>query len=230
MPPKKGKRVFRETVSAKDVSLEVEERDVGWDEIKKILTENVRNSFVKIGVVGKDAEAKHEDGITNARLAAVHEFGATIRHPGGTPYRVTSKGAVFVKKDSPGAGMLPKTKPHLIRIPARSFIGSTFDKQRKEYEKAVINGLKKVVDRKLNPKQLLGLIGLKMVADVKNAITQGAGILPPNAPSTFRRKLKKGARSGSSSKEPPRVLVDEGLLVGSITHVVEMAKKSGGKK
>lgn len=223
----KGKRVFRQKVSAKDVSLEVEESDVGWDEIRKLLTDDVRDSYVKVGVIGRDAEKEHEGGITNARLAAVHEFGATIRHPGGTPYRRTRNGAVFVKKDAPGAALLPKTRPHLVRVPARSFIGSTFDANRVAYEKAVVNGLRQVFSRKLTAKRLLGLLGLKMVADIKKHITTGAGIGPPNAPSTLRRKLRKGPRSGSNSTEPPRVLVDDGALLNSLSHIVVMSKGTG---
>jgi len=59
--------------------------------------------------------------------AAIHEFGGTINHPGGTPYIVTDEGAVFMRKD----GNYPKgvqfTQPHMIRIPARPTLKKAFD-------------------------------------------------------------------------------------------------------
>ena len=42
--------------------------------------------------------------------------------------------------------------------------------------------------------RVLGLLGLKMSSDMKNRVLEGAGIPPPNAPTTIRQKLKKGDR------------------------------------
>lgn len=78
---------------------------------------------VRIGIIGSKAAAQHdsESGLTNADLGAVHEFGAEISHPGGTPYKILSNGrAQFVKK-SEGEG-LPVTQAHEITIPRRSFL------------------------------------------------------------------------------------------------------------
>lgn len=62
---------------------------------------------------------------TNKKYAAIHHFGGTVKHPGGTPYIVTDKGATFLKKD----GNYPKntkfTEPHEIKIPARPFLKLT---------------------------------------------------------------------------------------------------------
>ncbi len=89
------------------------------DEIIKALRKKI---ILRIGIMGADAQTEHEgDGLTNARLGAVHEFGASINHPGGTPYKITENGiAQFVSKEQ-GEG-LPKTKPHTIKIPRRSFL------------------------------------------------------------------------------------------------------------
>src|SRR5690606_33667372 len=69
----------------------VTDRDLGWDEIKRLLTEDVRQSHVKVGVIG--TEATDDRGqITNARLMAVHEFGAQVGNvsiPERAPIRST---------------------------------------------------------------------------------------------------------------------------------------------
>lgn len=89
------------------------------DEIIQALRKKI---ILRIGIMGDKAQKEHEgSGLTNAQLGAVHEFGASINHPGGTPYRITENGtAQFVSKEQ-GAG-LPKTKPHTIEIPRRSFL------------------------------------------------------------------------------------------------------------
>ena len=54
--------------------------------------------------------------------ARIHEYGGTIRHPGGTPYFIKNGELIFVRKRNPIAARLPKTKPHPIRIPARPYL------------------------------------------------------------------------------------------------------------
>lgn len=56
--------------------------------------------------------------------ARIHEFGGTIKHPGGTPYKIVDGRAVFVSK-AEGAD-LPKTKPHDITIRARPYLRPGF--------------------------------------------------------------------------------------------------------
>lgn len=80
---------------------------------------------IRVGIIGEQAYETHpHTDLTMAHLGAIHEFGATIQHPGGTPYTIDENGlAHFVSKDK-GEG-LPKTKPHTITIPARSFLRAT---------------------------------------------------------------------------------------------------------
>lgn len=63
---------------------------------------------------------------TNVEYAAIHEYGGTIHHPGGTPYFIIrSTGlARFVRKDNPYAWRLAATRAHLITMPERSFLRS----------------------------------------------------------------------------------------------------------
>lgn len=65
-----------------------------------------------IGVVGFGADVVY---------AAIHEFGGTINHPGGTAYFLDADGrAAFVSNDDARAAYLPRTKPHSITIPERA--------------------------------------------------------------------------------------------------------------
>lgn len=62
----------------------------------------------------------------DVKYAAIHEYGGTIKHPGGTPYYVSQLlggRAFFVSKaNNPN---LPVTKAHNIPMPERSFMRSS---------------------------------------------------------------------------------------------------------
>lgn len=74
-----------------------------------------------IGFVGNNARVKSR--IRDWNLAAIHEYGANIDHPGGTHYFVVpgagQNKAVFVTKQVGEILGLPVTRPHKIKIPAR---------------------------------------------------------------------------------------------------------------
>jgi len=82
---------------------------------------------------------------TNKKYAAIHNYGGTIKHPGGTPYITTKKGAIFMKKD----GKYPKgtkfTKAHDIKMPARPFMDFT-QSDVKDFEDTITNYLTKGVN------------------------------------------------------------------------------------
>lgn len=61
--------------------------------------------------------------------AKIHEFGGTINHPGGTAYFMSSElgRAVFVSNASALADGLPRTRPHAIQMPERSYMRSGFE-------------------------------------------------------------------------------------------------------
>ena len=99
-------------------------------------------------------------------------------------------------------------------IPARSWVGLTFDKARGEVQSDMQRLLGHIVDGKLTVDKALNVLGAKYSAAVKNTVTQGEQIQPPNAPSTIARKLAK-TRKGASNAV--RTLIDSARMVGAVT-------------
>lgn len=166
---------------------------------------------VVIGVIGDDGGSEDLGGITMAGLAAVHEYGATINHPGGTPYVIVGAGqARFVRKDSPAgvaaiaAGRV--TGPHTIEVPERAPIRKTFDEQMPRIRAASQRLIARVVKGELELPQALGQIGEFASAQIRRTIQRGVD--PPLAASTVRRKR---------SSKP---LIDEGQLINAYTYQV----------
>lgn len=157
----------------------VTDTDRGWNAIKETVKQiAARGSYVKVGVLGGGSN-RPGDGLSNAELAAVHEFGTLDGH-----------------------------------IPARPFIGGTYDVKREDYVKMIRKGLDKVLIGKQTIEGLLGRVGLKFASDVKKTVIGSEFQLLPNAPETIRRK---------GSDVP---LVDTGRLVNSVTHEVVIQEKS----
>ena len=123
---------------------------------------------VTVGVQGSEASLSRGVGLTNAGLAAVHEFGS---------------------KDG--------------RIPQRSFIRSTADREKAKIERLLTRSVKLAVVGK-SMRQQLGEVGATVTADMKRTIDQSIDIVA-NAPSTIAKK-------GSATP-----LIDTGILKNSIT-------------
>lgn len=92
------------------------------------------------------------------------------------------------------------------RIPARSFIRSTFDAKKKKYAKLIDALQSKIIFNNLNIKQALLTLGEVVSKDMVQTINRG--IYPPLKPNTVKRK---------KSTKP---LIDTGRLKGSITHEI----------
>ena len=96
-------------------------------------------------------------------------------------------------------------------IPARAPIAKTMYARRADIAALHIRAFKAVLSGEMDARKALGLIGVQVVAWIKETIR--AGLTPPNAPSTIARK-------GSSTP-----LVDDGQLINSIHfEIVEVAK------
>lgn len=98
-------------------------------------------------------------------------------------------------------------------IPERSFLRRAFDHHRREYEDLIRRLVGGIYDGKVTIEQALGVLGAKAAADIKNTVTQGDPIPPPNAPATLERKLQRS----SGAAGPVRTLIDTGRLIGSIS-------------
>lgn len=93
----------------------------------------------------------------------------------------------------------------LRNLPGRPFLELALEKHGKEWEALMKKLLTAYAHGKITLRQVLELLGERASADVRKTITTGAGVPPPNAPATIKRK-------GSS-----RPLVDSGRLVQSIS-------------
>jgi phage gpG-like protein len=79
---------------------------------------------------------------TDTPYAAIHEFGGIIKHPGGTAYLVTAGGlAQFISNSSDLAANLPRTKPHDIPMPERSYLRSTLSERQAEIRDAMTSAV-----------------------------------------------------------------------------------------
>lgn len=85
----------------------------------------------------------------DVKYAAIHEFGGTIKHPGGTAYLVTQRGAIFISNAKAAAMKTdPKrTRPHDIPMPERSFLRSSLGDMKGQ----IISSLTEAVEKALHP-------------------------------------------------------------------------------
>lgn len=180
-----------------------------------------RRISIRVGIIGKEAgETYPGTNLTNAELGAVHEFGATINHPGGTPYRIKKDGmAQFVSKDK--GKDLPKTKPHTITIPARSFLREPI--MGKDGKKEILNVVKNQISDSIKATELESNTANKIIDETTHLIAEtallkvqkafyGDEIKPPTTPKS--KQMRK------YNPDNP-TLMDKGDLLRSITYEIK---------
>lgn len=119
---------------------------------------------IKVGIQGSEAEAVEHDGegITNAQLGAIHEFG--------------TKGISLGRSGGTSGG-----------IPSRSFIRSTFDRESRQWQGLMVRAAKEIYGpTRPDIRKVLGLMGERAVADIRQTINKG--IPPELMPETIERK------------------------------------------
>jgi hypothetical protein len=160
--------------------------------------------------------SKYEDGTSVAEVAAVQEFGATIAHPGGTPYKIGPDGrAIFVTK-ADGAG-LPVTQAHTIVIPPRPFMRPTADREKNNWLTIMYDGAKAIVRGAATGIQVMDALGSRAAGDIAKSIV--AVTSPPLKPGTIaarRRALTDKITIGSLDKP----LVSSGIMLDTVSHTV----------
>jgi hypothetical protein len=116
-------------------------------------------------------------------------------------------------------------------IPERSFLRATLDANRDAYNAFIAQLVSHIFAGKLSVARALGMVGLKVVADIRARIRKG--IAPPLADSTLWRKVAKGRKGrGKRNRGKSVPLIDTGQLINSITHAVVLGRrtpKGGGK-
>jgi hypothetical protein len=192
------------------VSVEVQDFDRGMRDLLERLKHGA--DHVDIGVLADEGEEM-------VKIAAANEYGAHIKHPGGTSYGYltpedANNGRVRFLPAGGGYITLGVTGPHDITIPMRSFIRSTMDANAQKYLEVAQRLMKKIIDRTMTRFQALALMGLRIQRDIQRTIDKTH--TPPNAPSTIRRK-------GSSHP-----LIDTGNLRASIRYSVGLPDDSEG--
>lgn len=143
--------------------------------------ETMGSGVVKVGALKGD----------NAWLAGIHEYGCDIP--------VTPKMRAFLHHQ----GLHLKESTTHIRIPERSFLRTTFDKENDRIIKQTERAIGQVVAGKMTVDDMLDLYGQQFATAIKQYITELSS--PANHPFTVAQK-------GSSNP-----LVDTGGLVESIT-------------
>jgi hypothetical protein len=183
-------------------SATVEDTDLGMRDLVRRIQASA--DHVDIGIHA-------DEGQKLVTIAAAHEFGATIKHPGGTSYGYATEEdrqrhkVSFLKKGA-GVQVLGVTGPHEIKIPMRSYIRSTMDKNQEKYHQQATVFVKMIVDGTITKWEALERMGALIESDIKATII--AMKSPPLRPATIRRKKSSA------------LLQDTGLLKNSVRYVV----------
>lgn len=78
----------------------------------------------------------------DVKYAGIHEYGGIIKHPGGTAYFTQYGGGVgntvWLRNDSPLAAHAPRTRPHDIPMPKRSYLRSSLSDMASEIRNGLI--------------------------------------------------------------------------------------------
>ena len=180
-----------------------------------------RRISIKVGIIGEEATQKHEGtDLTNAELGAVHEFGATINHPGGTPYIIKKDGmAQFVAK-SKGKD-LPKTKPHTITIPARSFLREPI--LGKDGKKEIIKTVSNEIADYYEASDFSTVNANKIIDDTVHLVAETALLRVQTALYDDKIKPPTKPRSKKQRKYNPNnpTLIDRGDLARSVSYEIK---------
>lgn len=191
---------------------------IGFQELEDQLSEELAtlrsNKIVTVGIHEEAGDVESGD-ITMAGLGATHEFGAEVKHPGGTSYGYATKAAadrdeVRFLKTGTGYMQLGVTQPHNITIPARPWLEPGVASATPEVLLTIQDGME--AGRSMD--QILEAVGAVAAGKVKVYMTDLK--TPPNAASTIRKK-------GSSNP-----LIDSGAMRQSVTHKVSVGPVTEG--
>ncbi len=179
------------------------------------IMKRLKNFSIKAGWF---ENAKYSDNKPVAGIAAVQDGGATINHPGGTPYKFGKNGeVVFVKKDTPNPAGI--TKPHTIVILPRPFMKPSVEDNKEDFVGQIEIISRKFLNGQLSEQQAAEMIGFAAAGNIKKAIAKVNA--PPLKASTVRRKRNQYAdKSVTGALTKP--LMDSGHLLESVDSKAEL--------
>lgn len=162
--------------------------------------------------------AKYSDNKPVAGIAAVQDGGATISHPGGTPYKFGKNGeVVFVEKGTPNPAGI--TKPHTIVIPPRPFMKPSVEDNKEDFIGQIEAVSRKFLNGQISEQQAAEMIGEAAAGNIKKAIAKVNA--PPLKASTVRRKRNQYAdKSITGALTKP--LTESGHLLESVDSKAEL--------
>lgn len=124
---------LRKTVTKLRLELEALVKAKLSDDVLHVKTGALRSGVFSETIEGDGSIGGRVVAGKNVPYAAIQEFGGTINHPGGTAY-FPGFGlgglAVFISNRSEIASKLPRTAPHEIHIPERSYMRSSLSEMR----------------------------------------------------------------------------------------------------
>lgn len=114
-------------------------------------------------------------------------------------------------------------------VPQRAFFRPTIDANRDQYATLCRQVLTRILGRRLRLRQGLALIGMRVQADVRAAITELRS--PPLKPATIKAKLRKsglrGRKAAAYVSGGANPLIDTGHLRQSVTYQVNIQGEPG---
>lgn len=192
--------------------------------MKRITNTTVYNALTKtrndyLVQVGWFENSKYSNGEPIGKIAAVQNYGATINHPGGTPYFAKDNGqAQFVSLQNSNAGKLPKTKPHTIVIPPSHFMEKTVEANKEDWKELNKNAWAAVFLGKESEDRAMKKFAMAVEGDIAKTITEinepalKAGTIRARQNKYSNKKLK-----GALDKR----LIATGEMLNALSHKVE---------
>jgi hypothetical protein len=179
------------------------------------IMKRLKNFSIKAGWF---ENAKYSDNKPVAGIAAVQDGGATINHPGGTPYKFGKNGeVVFVKKDTPNPAGI--TKPHTIVIPPRPFMKPSVEDNKEDFVGQIEIISRQFLKGEISEQKAADKIGEAAAGNIKKAIAKVNA--PPLKASTVRRKRNQYAdKSVTGALTKP--LIGSGHLLESVDSKAEL--------
>ena len=181
---------------------------------------------IKVGILQpKGSESVPGTDLNLAELGAVHEFGANINHPGGQPYFINSNTgmAVFVSKNSfYGQYLISKgqvTKPHQIKIPARSFLRNTLLSG--TGKKDLLKVIEKEMPEYVN--DLSSSTAVKLMDDMTHYLGEQAvlNVIKAFSEDKINPPTKNASKKLRNYNPQAPTLVDTGQLQNSISYEIK---------